>query len=74
MRQTGTNPKTKSTEIDQQSASAVYRESMLNLFPYHYVHVIDTNTNITELVVGPKNLRLTKNLKIVGLCDVACRP
>jgi hypothetical protein len=51
----------------------LYRESVLNLFPYHYVHIINTNTNITELVVGPKNIRLTKNLKIVAYFDAVGR-
>lgn len=51
---------------DAVDTSSLYKETMINLFPYFYVHVIDTNTNITELVIGPKNIRLTKNLRIVA--------
>lgn len=71
MKQTSVTPKTRAPE--PQAETAIYSESMLNLFPYHYVHVIDTNTNITELVIGPKNLRLTKNLRIVVYCKAVGR-
>lgn len=44
---------------------ASHQDQIINLFPYTYCHVIDTNTNITKLIVGPQNLRLTKNVKVV---------
>jgi len=34
--------------------------------PYHYVHIMDTETNITSLEEGPKNLTLTIDKKQIG--------
>jgi hypothetical protein len=51
---------------DLLSTTPKFTENVLNIFPYHYAHIINTNTNITELVVGPKTARLTRNMRVVG--------
>jgi len=34
--------------------------------PYHYSHVMDTETNIVALETGPKKLTLTMEKKLIG--------
>jgi len=29
-------------------------ESVIRIGPFHYIHVLNTNTNITEVIEGPK--------------------
>ena len=39
---------------------------IIGIEPYKYVHILDVNTNITFLAVGPQNLVLSENQKLVA--------
>ncbi|CAF1313291.1 unnamed protein product [Rotaria sordida] len=43
------NPSTSTTSANKSGAGPLYR-----IPPYHYIHVLDQNTNVTRLEVGPK--------------------
>lgn len=52
--------------VESEAPAQRFKDSVVNLFPYYYAHVIDTNTNITRLELGPKTIKIQRNLKIVG--------
>ena len=39
--------------MERESISEAMNAALLNLAPYHYIHVRDTNTNITSVICGP---------------------
>jgi major vault protein len=40
-------------------------DKIVGIGPYQYVHILDVNTNITSLKVGPQNLVLSENQKLI---------
>jgi major vault protein len=40
--------------------------SVIRIKPYHYIHVLDNNLNVTTVVVGPKTFTRQDHEKVVG--------
>jgi len=40
--------------------------SVIRIKPYHYIHVLDNNSNVTNVVVGPKTFTRQDHEKVVG--------
>ena len=40
-------------------------ENIYRIPPYFYIHVLDQNTNVTRLVVGPKTFIRQDNEKVI---------
>lgn len=44
-------------------------ESIIRIPPYHYIHVLDQNSNVSRVEVGPKTyIRQDNERLVLGLC------
>ena len=43
-------------------------ESIYRIPPYYYIHVLDQNTNVTKVEVGPKTFIRQDNEKVTKIC------
>lgn len=49
----------------KQSAAPLEGESIYRIPPYYYIHVLDQNTNVTKVEVGPKTFIRQDNEKVI---------
>lgn len=45
-------------------------ESIIRIPPYHYIHVLDQNSNVSRVEVGPKTYIRQDNERLV--CERGC--
>ena len=53
----------------KQSAAPLEGESIYRIPPYYYIHVLDQNTNVTKVEVGPKTFIRQDNEKVARLAS-----
>jgi major vault protein len=41
-------------------------DSVIRIKPFHYIHVLDNNSNVTKVVVGPRTFTRADHEKVVG--------
>mgnify|MGYP000096736148 CR=1 FL=1 len=51
----------------KQSGAPLESESIYRIPPYYYIHVLDQNTNVTKVEVGPKTFIRQDNEKVARL-------
>jgi major vault protein len=45
--------------------SVAIRTHLISIPPFHYLHVLDNNKNVTRLVIGPKTFRCDEHETVV---------
>jgi hypothetical protein len=63
-----TGKQAKQPKEEQESSNVrppIFTDSIITIYPYEYAHIRDSNTNISSLLVGPTQIRATRNIVIV---------